>query len=222
MARVKVPEKWGLKPRVFSRGEFADKERILNRVFRIPEKFGIELSPNLEKKFKTTVEVFHYRHTHLEKTPSIAELKILIENVTDSAEKFESALENVRNPEIKNLFNLPPKYQSDSSTRDLIEGAKHWKMAADIAMALLPKTKTGRREDVFLKEFILSLAELYEQATGKKAEPGWCDDKYKNELHGKFALFVQKILDKIDTSTYQSKRSLTDYLKKVLPKKDPI
>jgi hypothetical protein len=221
MAKAKAPQKWGLKPRILLDG-VADKERVLKRVFEIPEKSGIKLSKNLEKKFKTTVEVFHYKHTHLERLPTISELKILLKDVSDSAEKFESSLENIRNPEIKSLFDLPPQYQSDRSTKMLIEGAKHWKMAADVAIALLPKTKTGPIEDVFLKEFILSLAELYEQATGKKAEPGWCDDKYKNELHGEFALFVQKILDKIDTSTYQSNRSLTENLKKILPKKNSI
>ena len=83
----------------------------------------------------------------------------------------------------------------------------------------MPKPKQGPKETPFLRTLILDLAEIYEKATGKKAEPGWFDDKYHRQIHGKFALFVQNVLDKIDRSIYHDGRSLVKYLKKVLPSK---
>ena len=77
--------------------------------------------------------------------------------------------------------------------------------------------KTGPKPAPFLEGFILKLAEIFKQATGDKANPGYYD-RTEELIKGVFPLFVVSVLDKIDKNTYQSSRSIVEYLKKILPK----
>ncbi len=210
-----APEGRHLKAHFISDEYAENRTRIFKRVFKVPEKHNIKLSPELKIKFENLIKHFYHDYTKIKKPLSSSELRTLFENLKNSAEKFVASLEDIRHSDIKRNVPLPPEKITDPAIKKLIKDAKQWEAAAMKRLIELPKPKQGPKEPPFLKAFILNLAEIYEQASGKKAEPGWYDDKYRKEIHGEFALFVKKVLDKIDKSLYYDGRSLVNYLKKV-------
>lgn len=66
-----APEEWGLKAAWITKKE----EKKREKAYKVPQKIGIDLSPELEEKYKWAVNSFHWNYTHLKNYPSVPEKK---------------------------------------------------------------------------------------------------------------------------------------------------
>ncbi|MFZ2447500.1 MAG: hypothetical protein WAW37_14185 [Syntrophobacteraceae bacterium] len=197
--RKGVPESWGSEPVLVSQKDIKRRQKACG----IPAKFGINLSPKLQEAFENAVHYFCVKNAS-QKPPSIPELRGLMENLKNSAEAFARSLEDIEATEILSLINGDPA--QISRIYEHIDIANFWRKAAAES---LPKSSTGPKSNTTLSSFILEIADIFEQATGKVASPGYFD-KEANEVRGDFAVFLAALLDLIEIGIYHSGRSLVE------------
>jgi len=207
MSKRKAPEKWGRQAlSVWSTDPTSKFYKNREEAFEVPEKLGIHLTPELEKKYCAVVGHFQFEFAQDFKLTT-PELRALMENLRDSAEAFARSLDGIRHPALKRGLDLPPMQTADSSIKELMKLVLTWKNAAQQAMP--EDGKTGPKRNQALAAFIKNLAEIYEEATGKKATPGYWDRDAKT-IDGKFSRFVDAVLNKIGEGVYQSPRALIE------------
>ena len=200
-------------PHFISDGYLENREKIFKRVFKIPKKHGIDLSTELMQQFENLIDSFYHDLTKIKKPASSSELRVLFENLKNSAKAFIDSLEDIRHPNIKRTIPLPSDKITDTAIKELIEDVKQWEAAAKKKLIELPAPKQGPKEPPFLKDFVINLANIYEQATGEEATTGYYD-RASNEIRGLFSTFTAAILDCLEKGIYQSGRSLIENILK--------
>jgi hypothetical protein len=203
-----APKKWGQKPAWIGDKQLKRRKKAL----KIPKKLGIDLSPELEEEFYYAVSDYDLKLIQYGKMLGRTKLRSLMQNLSVSASAFTESLENIKQSRISHTIELPPRMKSLFEINALIKKVRTWQYAADAAIP--PKGKGGNRPDIFLREFIFSLADIFRRATGDEPTAGWYDE-YTGELKGLFSNLVLRTLSSLDQPV-PSAESLVKKLRKIL------
>lgn len=199
------PDRYGMK------AYFAnDKNEIfIERASRIPDKLGIDLSPELLKKFKGILECYLFDKNNLKNLPSLPAIKKLMNDLSVSAETFIKSIKDVQHTVIKRPLQLPYEIQSNKAIKELCNTVDMWRKAAKT----YPLHKGGS-QDPFLDNLIRNVAHIYQEATGQKPSAGYYDS-YSNSIVGEFSQLIDQVLLKLD-KPYWSAEALIKRVKKAL------
>ena len=75
--------------------------------------------------------------------------------------------------------------------------------------AMIKKGKTGPKKNPALSESIKKLADIYEEATGEEASPGYWE-RDALQIVGDFPWFVFSVLNKIGKGVFHNRRALVE------------